>query len=405
MPRNIRSVLEEQLSHKKIDERLARQLVKYERWLIHKSEDNLEFIGGVLIGTPPFRIHDSDRNVYFDEILEIDDLTLRDSLIDLPSIDPSRKVTSDAFTISLTYLAHRFQALSGDIGHEAAKSALKVVHYRFLSSLMAHYFHYEADPRVAEATYAELNNRFSLKQAGSWAELIDQRCEDILSKDSIHRDAVERYDDDDAIIYWISDMQSRIREVVKRITAVFYEIRLGNHRVTERSQMVDLEGEMHLRDLLRKESMYRRYLYEVLGDPQTWVRSEIVSIIQELQPAVSEKRLREALQYLSDNFGSRGDSRIEKALEELLIHAFNFVRDNRKELRDSTNLAALIPRLRSAYLASRTKDSNLLEAKEILYEILIDALNSKNPNLVASVRTAVMLYTVTRMFAKDHYQS
>lgn len=406
MARTIREVFEQEMQHLKIDLKLVKTISQFERYFVNKNEDHLTFLGGNLLGTPPLRFHNSDRNLWFDEIMQVDDVVLKNELHSCPSIDPSRNVQSDVFAHSVVWLVHALytsSSLSARQKEQGMMDALRVLHYRFLSSRMAHYFKYEADREIAEATYAQLSYKFALKQKGSWAALIESRCEDILSRNSIHMKTIERYDDDKDILYMITDIQGRIREIVKKMTVVFYEIKKSPTRVQSRSSLIDLDGQMHVRDLSRKSSQYKRYIHSTLNDRQTFIRSELVKIVGDIMHTMPDRHLMAALEYMSDNYGRRGDPKVGQLVDETLLHAFEFMAENRHEFRNSVNLSLLISKLRSLYMSSRSSDASLLKMRDLSLAIVKRAVRSNNKSLLASVRTGCMIYIVLRTFTMGYY--
>lgn len=408
MAKSIKEVFEQELKHLSIDSRLVRDIGKFERYFVNRSEDHVNFLGGVLMGTPPLRFHQSDRNTWFDDILSVDDVVLKNELHALPSINPTFKVSSDPFNLSVTYILHvihRSQKLSARQKEEGMVSALKVMHYRFLSSLMSHYFRYEPDREVVEATYAALSYKFALKREGSWAALIDARCRDIISKDSIHYRTIDRYDNDEEITYLLSDTQGRIREIVKKMYKVFVEVHQSATRVKSRGSLVEFEGETHVRDLVRNQSRLKRYAHDVMVDRHTFVRAELTKIVADAMHTMPERHLNSALIYMVDNYGRRGDRKVAELIDEVVLHALDYLDDNRREFGQRLDLGQLLTKLRSLYMSSRSTDSSLLKMRDLALSIVKRSVKSNNSSLLASVRTGVMLYVVLRTFAINHYSS
>jgi len=406
MARTIKEVFAEELKHLKIDLKLVKAIGQFERHFVNKSEDHIAFLGGNLLGTPPLRFHSSDRNNWFDEVLRVDDVVLKNELHALPSVDPTQRVRTDVYNLSCVWLVHAIHTtsnLSARQKEQGMMDALRAMHYRFLSSLMAHNFKYEPDRTLAEATYAALSYKFALKQKGSWAALIEARCEDILSRNSIHSETIERFDDDQQVQYMVGDIQGRIREIVKKMVHVFYEVQKSPTRVQTRSSLVDLDGQMHVRDLTRQNSRYKRYINTTLSDRSTFIRSELVGIVGDVMHTMPERHLTSALEYMADNYGRRGDPKIQALIDETLLHAFEYIGENRQEFRNSIDLATLIGRLRSLYMSSRSTDPSLLKMRDLSLAITKRAVKSNNKSLLAAVRTGCMVYIVLRTFTMNYY--
>jgi hypothetical protein len=63
----------------------------------------------------------------------------------------------------------------------------------------------------------------------------------------------------------------------------------------------------------------------------------------------------------------------------------------------------MLVRLRGAYTSSRSSDPYLLEMRSLTEEVIRPAVKTKTQAVVASVRTAVLLYIVLRAYTKRHY--
>ena len=70
MANSIKDVFKSECGHLKIDSRFVKRIMQYERDFVNRSEDHIEFLGGVLLGSPPLRFHTSDRHEWFDEVIQ-----------------------------------------------------------------------------------------------------------------------------------------------------------------------------------------------------------------------------------------------------------------------------------------------------------------------------------------------
>jgi hypothetical protein len=118
---------------------------------------------------------------------------------------------------------------------------------------------------------------------------------------------------------------------------------------------------------------------------------------------LSPRLLLQTLQWTSDNYLKVKDNRIEKAIDIVLEHAIEYMSVNRTVAR--SDLADMIDKLRGAYMSSRSTDHKLLEARKLIAQIVRDATDSRNESMIATVRTAWMLYTVARAYSMRFYSS
>lgn len=405
MANSIKQVFEEEAEELKIDRGLYRDIASFERDFVNRDDNSIAFFGSNLLGVYPIRFKQNDRNRWFDDVLDMDDYAAKEKLHSLESINPAFHVQSDVFNMSCLWLVHAIYANGGGSSRDkeaAMMNVLLILHYRFLSSLMAHNFRYPADKSTALATYASLSKKFALKQHGSWSAYLHARCEDILSPRSIHRTTIENFNDDEAITWMISDIQDRLRKAVKKMMEVFYRIREQDEKIGfSRSSGVDLDGNIVVKDKQNKHNEYMRYLKEVIGDRRTLIKRPIVEVIASAMHTMNDRFLVDTLEYIADNYRVRGEKEIDVLIEETLQHAFDVM--SREEFSKGFDLASFITRLRALYMASRSNDPSVAKMKEIAERLVEKATRSRNSTVVSSVRTGVLLYLVLRTFTKSHF--
>lgn len=405
MSESVKSVFEDECKGLKIDTKLMRRIANYRIRFLTRNEDHVAFFGGNLLGVHPIRYRSTDMAAWFDDVLEVDDLTLKHRLHALKSIEPKFIVSSDVTNLSCLWLVHAIYnspLLSAKEKEVGMVEVLLVLHYKLLSSLMAHYFRYPADREVAIATYAALSKKYALKVHGSWSGLLAARSTDIVSRTSIHARTIHHFDDDTVIVYMINDIQGRIREVVKKMMMVFYLVREQNAKITTTSSVVAVDGEIIVRDKTRSLNTYKRYIHDVVVNKPSFIRTEVVQVIASAMHTMPERLLTQTLGYLSDNYLAPTQKHIPQLIDETLLHAFDFLSNNRNILRQN-DLASLVARLRSLYMSSRSTDPSLMLLREVGERVVQDATQSKNTSLVASVRTGLLLYIVLRTFTMKHY--
>lgn len=406
MTGSVKSVFNEECGDIKIDTKLVKRILQYGQNFVNKNADHIAFFGGNLLGVDTVRFKDADRNQWFDDILEADDISLKGKLHSLPSIDPNFKVSSDVMNLSCVWLMNAIytskQLGAGD-KETGLMSVALILQYKLISSIMAHYFPYPADREVALATYASLSRKFALKVYGSWGALLRKRSEDILARNSIHYKTYTEMNDDAAVVYMLNDIQGRLREIVKKMWAEFDKTRNSKSKISSTSSVIVIDGESILRDRSTDHTAYRRYIHETIINKPTFIKTELVEVIGSAMHTMPIKLLNDTLAYMSDNYRQRGDKDIEELLDETLLHAFDFLNSNRSELRDGKDIAGFIARLRTVYMSSRSTDPALLKMRALAEKIIGKAVKTKNDNVIASVRTGVLLYIVLRSFTMKHY--
>lgn len=404
----IKSVFDAVAGDVQIDAALVKRIHEYQTGFVNRNPDHIAFFGGNLMGVHPMRFRTSDRESWFSEVLDIDELALIDGIADVTELDADWKRANDVMNLSCVWLLHALhqsKKLTLAQRDQAMIDTLLIMQYKFLGSLMAHYYRYPADEAVMLAAYARLTRKYALKNAGSWNVLLRLRAEDLLKVQSIHRSTYILFNRDKDIIYMVSDVQGRLREIVKSMTAVFYKVRDEGGRIGSENSVIDIDGTAVLKDRTRNYSTLIRYAHVVIQDKQSFVRELLVKVISDAMHTMPPKQFVEALEWMSINHIGKEGAIIDKLIDETLIHAFGVISSDRNLLSKSNGVMPLLIKLRSLYMASRMSDPTLLLTKQLSEQVVMAAVKTRNSSVIASIRTAVQMYIVLRTLAMNHYQS
>lgn len=391
-----------------VDKRLAKLVENYAYQFANKNQDHIAFFGGTLLGVHVVRFRPEDRTRWFDEVLECDDLALEDEIMKNPYMVEGRHVSTDVMNLSCFWLCHKFftsNRLSQSEKEEAMMNTMMVLQYKYITSLMAHYFPYQADEQIAQATYARLSKKFGLKIHGSWRALLIQRSKDILIRGGLHYKTYTEFRDDNAIVKMVNDTQGRVRDIVKNIRDVFSEVQKDPKGLirADSSTSVNMDGEVQVKSLKRSYTTYRRYISDVITDKRSFIRDELVHIVSTVMPAAPKSLFEEALTYTSLNAGIRGDKDVAILLDNTLTHAFDYISSNRDVIGNVNDIAGMLMKFRGLYTSSRTQDPMVLVMRETAERIVKRSVRSKNPAVVAAIRTSMLMYILVRTLTMHHY--
>lgn len=418
MPGQIKQVLDSQFDHLPIDKKLLDRILKYERDFINKNEDHITFFGGHLMGVQVVRFDPRDRAYWFDEVIEINETSMQEELYALtepdpdnpkkliPVIDPEFNVRSDVMNISCGYLIHAFMTASNlpmDKKNEGAEAVVRIMLYKFLTSLLWNYFKYPANPQVAEATYNSLSLKFGLKKNGNWKKYLDERAHLTLHGDSIHYKTLAKMNDDEKFLYFIGDTQGRIRGTVKSIYAIFDRMSKAGIKIHSTSSLMEYEGEQILKDKSRTYQAEIRYISDVVGDRGSFVKPDLLTIIEKSVPTANPTMLAKTLFWMSDNVGYGKDDIVNKLITETVIYSFNYLTRNPKLIKGKRDISGILIAMRGSFTASRGSDDDLLALREMAEKIAGYATGSRNETVLKAIRTAVLLYILGRIMSKNYY--
>lgn len=402
----VRDVFNTECAGLGIDAKLVKRLRIYRIDFVQKNEEHAAFFGQNLLGVHVVRFDTSDRDRWFDDVLDADEIALERRLHALPGINPEFNVSSDVMNLSCIWLLHKLfnSKLPERDKHAAMIDVMLVMQYKFFTSRLYRHFRYPADRAVAEATYAQLKLTYDIKKFGSWNDLFNSKAEDAIAKTSVHYDTIRLMDDDLAVVYFANDAQGRIRDMLKNLYDEFLKVHKQGMRVHSVTLLVEHDGSEILKDRSKNLSAYTRYLHSIVGDKNSFVHAELVRVICKVMHTMSESMFVETLEWMSRNYRQSRSEVIEEVLDEVLIHAFDYLVAHRDVVRTSTDLPALISKLKGVYMSSRSTDPTLLALRKKTEDMVSKATGKPlKSSTVPAARTGVLLYCVVRAFTMRHY--
>lgn len=417
MVAQIKKVMDTEFVNLPIDNKLLNKVLKYEKDFINKNEDHITFFGGHLMGVQIVRFDPRDREYWFNEILEINESSLQEELYALtyvdpddhktyPVIDPEFIVRSDVMNITCGYLIHCFLTanhLPKDKQIQGAEAVLRIMLYKFLTSLLWNYFKYPANPAVAEATYNALSLKFGLKKNGNWKKYLEERAHLTVGPSGTHRNTLANMNDDELFLYFIGDTQGRIRGTVKSIYAIFDRMNKAGIKITGTSGLMEYDGEMILKDKTHTYQNEIRYILNVVGDRGSYVKPELLTIIEKSVPRANPDMLMKTLQWMSDNSGHGKDDIVNEICKKTVVYSFNYLTQNPSQIKGKRDISGILFRLRGSFTSSRSSDEDLTELRDMGEAIAGYATGTRNDTVKKSIRTAVLLYIIARILTKDYY--
>jgi hypothetical protein len=405
----LKEVFDDYCSHLKFDQALANAFYKLQLKFINKNAEHMAFFGGNTTGVQVVRFTERDFSVFFDDVVEIDALSLKEKIKEVEAINQNFKVSSDTFNLTCMYLIHRFltsPSLDTKRRERAAVDVALLFNYRCITAIMANSFRYPADPKLAQATYANLSYRFLIKKLGSWQEVMAFRSQEMIDPEGLHRKAFVKYNDDFAIVYAINDSQGRIRDMVKNIYSEMMKAKSEGDRIyTSSSTMIDADGAEILKDKVHGLASYTGYINSVIQDKNSFIKQELISIIVKMMHTMQDRGFVSVLEWLSDNVGTAEHKEIDELVNLIMVHSYNYLLANGRVLKNSKDIAGILGKLKGIYISSRSTDEDLLKMRVIGSAIVTKSIGKTNDQAVAAIRTGIFLYVCLRAYTKQFYVS
>lgn len=400
---SIKSVFDQHCGSLKIDGSFGKAVIAFANNFVNKNEDHIRFFGNGLLSTE-VKWLPSDTNRYFSEILKADEEELQKALYADGSVNPDHKVASNAFNLSVTYLVHRTltSSLPASVKETVATKLLSILQYKFFSSILNHFFRWGVNPQIAQRTYESMNFKYDLRVHRNWGTLCEVKSKNMIAKQSIHLHTFERYNDDEDIQYILTDSQTRCRSTVKNITELYYIVRSEGSGISVTSSLMEMEGEIGVKDLKRNSSQYRRYLMGIIGDPASFVRQNLVDIVAEANPSGNLNNFQQTLYYLSSIYNSEKERKIQDFVKRSLDFSFQLITDKGV---NEQNLAEVMLTIKGAVNSSRNTSREVVFLRTEGDKLVRRAIDKKSPYPVSGERTAVILYMVLRAMTMRYYSN
>lgn len=392
-------------SHIEFNEALAKRVRDFQLSFVNKNSDHIDFFGGNLMGVQVVRFTPQDKDNFFTDVIELNEFELEYALYKVKAIKADRHTSGDVFNQTCVWMIHKFlqSNLNNTVKKEAALNTALILYYRFLTSLIYWYFRYPADPEIAAATYAQLSNKFSIKQLGTWQAVLEDRCKKLVEEKGIHYKTLLQYEDDLKIIYIINDSQGRIRDMMKNIYKVFIEVHKKGTRVKTTSLLSEYEGEQIFKDKTKSLLIYTRYMHSIINDKFSFIKQEILDLLENVVHTAPPRLVKETLHWCVNNYQHTPTKDVERLIDKTLVHSFAYLENNRNVAKETNDLALLVSKLKGIYMSSRSTDKDLIEIREIAEKIVKKATQTKTESSIASVRTTLLLYIVIRAFTMNYF--
>lgn len=384
-----------------VDKDLLDRIYHYHTRFLTQSQEYLSFFASNLIGVHVVRFRVVDIQRFYQDVLKIDMAHARKELLKVTTIDHSYAISSDDMNLMLMYLIHRVRTsakLSEAQRQRGIYDIALIFFYRCLVIRQSDYFHFPADQHIAQAAYAQLSNKFLIKQLGSWKAVMDYRAKALIEPEGLHLKNLTVFEDDDLITYAISDSENRVRELYKSYCKVFHQVYSAGDRIASTSAtIVDMEGVEKIRERVREVEQAIALIQNTIHDQPSFVKEELLSVILEINSNSSQRMVRQCLTWLSDNYmGHQWHKKIDEFIRLIVIHSYHLVSDmGEAEMGD---LPSVLVTLKNLYLSTRSTDPELTKIRKLGSELVKQAAGKVNPSLEMATRTSLILYITLRTF-------
>lgn len=405
MESNYKQIVEKYTTEVKVDNALAQRLNRFVNNFINKDEDHINFFGSNLTGVYSIYFTTLDKNeLMIDVIGNVNDGAIRREIKALPYVGSTWVVATEPVTVVCIYLVYRFynSTLPQKVKEQAMLDCAMIVHFKFITSLMNHYFQYNIPMATALASYSALSRKFTLKDEGTWYKTLKRRCEDFLFNQDSWHEQIHTFEPDEELIKMFSDLQVRMRSMVKNIAEVTYRLHSAGIGVDSESSTIETDDGLKVRDIQRLHSVYKDYLMATVVEPRALIKPELVHIIGEAITTMPEGPVFQILTYLSELVRTN-DRNAYKLIDESMMFLFNYLQREGKQDNSLSNITLLLEKLKNLLTASKTKDHTILELRRLSEKVVLKGSPIRNKAAVSGLKTGLILYLILRAITKHHY--
>lgn len=367
------------------------------------------------LGVNPIYFLNYDRDILF-QIVGISEKKMKEIIDNTSYIDTTMKVRSDPYNNLIIWMAHRVitsNSISAKEKDTGLVSLFKMMHYKFFTSIVNHSYKHGANKAIMEATIRKLSNKYHIVKYGTWKNLIEQRSRSVYSKDSIHYDKLITYDDDEKILYIISDIQSRIRHQIVLVNKVYYENWEEGDSINSYDNVsVDKDGNKVITATSNVYDLMISSLLTQIQSPARFIDNELIHTLCTIFTYIREDAFRRILMTFTQKAALQAASgdleKIGKGMtgEDIYIGCNALIREMiQKSYRyciiqkvDMTNKNSILKQCKNLYASSRVSNEDILMVKRSVTEFVLACNESKRDATNASICIAFILYIIIRTF-------
>lgn len=394
------------LSHLVYNRALIKKLSDFANGFVNKNEDHINFFGSNFTGVYSIYFTSLDKNELFIDVLgNVDDAAIRKEIRNIEAVGGTWVVATEPVTTVCMYLVHSFLR-SGLPEREIKEGCLacgRIIHYKFLSSLTNRYFPYNVKEELALATYTALSRKFTLKQEGTWFKTVDKRVNDLLYNQTSWLNEIMAYGPDDNLVKMFSDMQIRMRSMIKNIAEVTYRLHDEGVGIDSGSIQISTDDGLKIMDVTRLQGGYESYILQLISEPRALIKPELVTLISKAITTMPEPPLYEVLLDVSRRSLEK-DRKIDKFVKDVMLYVFTYLHEEGKGDRALGNLTELIEKLKALITASKTSNSAVISLRKEADAIVKKGCKSRSASALSGLRTGLILYIIIRTFTRNHYE-
>ena len=409
---NLKEIFDE-YCHVSIDKKFLERITKWRNKFYSKNSEHVGFFSSASFGLYIPKWTSDEDDEWLNEIIGIDEEEIADYVYELPSINKDFQVSSNILSISFIYLMHKAtvnKSLSTIDNDKVRKTLMEVLVARYMTSIMYKYFYRgKTSPEVSTEVFERLSKRFDLKVAGNWKNWIEMKAEGFVLGDDQRQDAkyakqevFQRFEDE-LVVRKLNSIKSQLNKAAIEINSVFRQVLEDQDKIASKSALSMSVDGLYLADLVRDQTKYLHYQDAIFIDKNTFIKEDLLAVIEQSMPTISSNIFRGALEWILDNqMESKYKRKIMEARHDILIYSIQLIKDENLHTNDLVQVGY---RLRQNILSGKNNDRTVLKVRKMIDEFIVKFRPQSKGKLVSLERSAIMIYIVLRTLAMNYYKA
>lgn len=409
MDNSLAEVFDRHFEKVKFDMKLMKSVNEFHIYMSTMSPDHIQFFGSNLLGVNTLRFLPRDIRRFYDYILHVDYALLEKDIRKLTTFYQDNSISGDVFNLTLFYMIHRFYNTT----HLSEKDRMKAAHdtalifcYRCVFALTNNYFPIAtADPKIAQAAYANLSNKHLIKKLGTWNKLCDYRATRIVEKTTkegqpgLNYARLVMFNDDIEITDIIQDSQNRFRSIFYLYYSEFDKVHKDGSSIAVTSATItDADGDLVLLERTKGPDAMVSYARSLINDGNGFIDNDLITVIADINGNTSVRMIRSTLEWMTTAYHDpKWNASIDKFVADVVVQGLYYLEHN-IPLNKRKDLSYILITLKNLFLSTRSTDPQLISIRAQGEKIVMANNKGISKSLMMATRSAILLYVILRVF-------
>lgn len=381
--------------------------------------DNPQALNVPLLGVTPIYFTSTDIELFY-TIFGIDENKVKKIIADFDLTEDTWHVVNDPYNHMVIYVAHLVltsKNLNNDYKQLGLQTLFKLLHYKFFTSLVYNSYKRGANKATMEYVINNLSNKFDIIRYSTWKKVIEERSKDIYAPNSIHYKTLLNYDNDEDIIYVLSDIQSRIRQKIVLINRQYYDAKERNDAIKEYKVIDSIDGEKVIKAITGSYESMITNLQQQIQTPSRFLDGELINVICSRFKEVSNEMFRMHLNMFCELASIQAETKKYKEIikvknqktgedEEVYISCNILIRELiQKTYRycqmSKVNMQSkgdILLKTINSYTSSRVVDPDIVKIKRSFIYFVMNGRKVSRPASIANIALGMIAYLMIKSF-------